>query len=171
MGIRVSAFAATSDVEGIDKTGNDGIRSHFVLDWTVYSNAASGYPKAGLWDKAVEMLKKSEELIPGKNSNRAYEFLITQCAKFGKKDDVFRLWELYKKTHKIYNKGYICVITSLLKFDDLESAKKTFDEWESVNKYYDIRLLNFMIGAYCSKGLLLEAENLIDWGKIERGEA
>ncbi|KAJ0027706.1 hypothetical protein Pint_36297 [Pistacia integerrima] len=143
---------------------------NFVWDWTVYSNAASGYAKAGLLDKALEMLKKSEELILDTKCYRAYELLITLYAKFGKKDDVIRLWELYKKNQKIYNKGYVCVISSLLKFDDFESAKKIFDEWESVNKYYDIRIVNFQIGAYSRKGLLQEAETLIDVAKLKGGK-
>ncbi|KAJ0028325.1 hypothetical protein Pint_36301 [Pistacia integerrima] len=171
MGIRLSAFGATSDVEGIDKTlAMMESDPSFVWDWTVYSNAASGYAKAGLLDKAVEMLKKSDELITGKKSNKAYESLISQYAKFGKKDDVLRLWELYKKNHKIYNKGYICVISSLLKSDDIESAKKIFDEWESVNEFYDIRILNCLIGAYSRKGLFQEAENLIDGAKLKGGK-
>ncbi|XP_044502620.1 uncharacterized protein LOC123223489 [Mangifera indica] len=170
LGIRLSAFGATSDVEGIDKTlAMMESDPDFVWDWTVYSNAASGYAKAGLMDKAVEMLKKSEELITGEKSNRAYEFLITLYAKFGKKDDVLRLWELYKKNHKIYNKGYICVIPSVLKFDDFESAQMIFDAWESVNENYDIRILNFMIGAYSRKGLLQEAKTLIDRAKLKGG--
>ncbi|KAJ0027700.1 hypothetical protein Pint_36291 [Pistacia integerrima] len=171
VGILLSAFGATSDVDGIDKIlavmESD---PNFVLHWTVYSNAANVYAKAGLLDKAVEMLKKSEELIPGKDSNRAYEFLITLYAKFGKKDDVLRLWEFYKNNHKIYNKGYISVIPSILKFDDFETAKKMFEEWESVNENYDIRILNLMISAYSRKGLLLEAENLIDGAKLKGGK-
>ncbi|KAJ0041239.1 hypothetical protein Pint_26647 [Pistacia integerrima] len=171
MGIRLSAFGATSDVEGIDKTlavmESD---PDVVVDWTVYNNAATGYAKTGHLDKALEMLKKSEGLITGKKSNKAYEFLITQYAKFGKKDDVLRLWELYKKNQKIYNKGYMCVIPSLLKFNDFESAKKIFEEWESVNGSYDIRILNLMISAYSRKGLLQEAETLIDGAKLKGGK-
>ncbi|KAJ0041234.1 hypothetical protein Pint_26649 [Pistacia integerrima] len=171
MGIRLSAFGATSDVEGIDKTlavmESD---PNVVVDWTVYNNAATGYAKTGHLDKALEMLKKSEGLITGKKSNKAYEFLITQYAKFGKKDDVLRLWELYKKNQKIYNKGYMCVIPSLLKFNDFESAKKIFEEWESVNGSYDIRILNLMISAYSRKGLLQEAESLIDGAKLKGGK-
>ncbi|KAJ0027703.1 hypothetical protein Pint_36294 [Pistacia integerrima] len=103
--ISLSAFGATSDDKTLTMMESD---PKFFWDWTVYNNAASGNTKAGLLDKAVEMLKKSEELITGEKSNRAYEFLITLYAKFGKKDDVLRLWELTKKNHKIYNKGYIC---------------------------------------------------------------
>ncbi|KAJ0027698.1 hypothetical protein Pint_36299 [Pistacia integerrima] len=171
MGIRLNAFGATSDVEAIDKTlAMMESYPNFVWDWTVYNNAASSYAKAGLLDKALEMLKKSEELILETKCFRAYEFLITQYSKFGKKDDVIRLWELYKKNQKVYNKGYACVISSLLRFDDLESAKKIFDEWESENEYYDIRIVNFLIGAYSRKGLLQEAKNLIDGAKLKGGK-
>ncbi|KAK2647376.1 hypothetical protein Ddye_014865 [Dipteronia dyeriana] len=133
-----------------------------VLDWTSYTTAASAYAKLGLLDQAMAMMEKSEGLVSGKRSNTAYECLITQYATYGKKDDVLRLWQVYKNKMKILNKGYISVIPSVLKFDDLECAERIFEEWESENTRYDLRIPNFMIVAYCRRGLMEKAESLLD---------
>ncbi|KDP21918.1 hypothetical protein JCGZ_03056 [Jatropha curcas] len=160
--LQLSAYAAVSNIEGMEKVIKKMESDRkIVLDWITYSAAATGYAKAGLADKALEMLKKSERLITSKRS-RAYEGLITQYATLGKKDEVLRIWELYRKKEKVYNKGYTRIITSLLKFDDIESAEKIFEEWESQNLFYDIQIPNCLIGAYSRKGLLERAENLID---------
>ncbi|KDP21919.1 hypothetical protein JCGZ_03057 [Jatropha curcas] len=159
----LSAYAAVSDIQGMEKIitkMESGTK--IALNDTSYSAAATGYTKAGLLDKALEMLKKSETLITSKGRSKAYEILITQYAAIGKTDEVLRIWELYKKEEKVYNKGYVCIIPSMLKFDDIETAEKIFEEWECRNLSYDIRIPNFLIGAYCRKGLLGSAETLVD---------
>ncbi|KAJ0028807.1 hypothetical protein Pint_36280 [Pistacia integerrima] len=54
-GIRLSAYAATSDVNGIEDTvtlmESD---SSGVLDWETYFIAASGYAKAGFWTRLCQ---------------------------------------------------------------------------------------------------------------------
>ncbi|KAK1554279.1 hypothetical protein Q3G72_021879 [Acer saccharum] len=161
--IRLTAYAAVSDAEGVDKTVTRMESDpSVVLDWTSYTIAASAYAKLGLLDKTLTMMKKSEGLVSGKRSNRAYECLITQYATYGKKDDVLRLWQVYKEKMKILNKGYISVIPSVLKFDDLECAERIFEEWESENSLYDIQIPNFLIGAYCRRGLMEKAESFVD---------
>ncbi|XP_031265388.1 pentatricopeptide repeat-containing protein At2g20710, mitochondrial-like [Pistacia vera] len=158
--IRLNAYAAASDVEGIDKIVNMmEFYPTVLLDWELYATAASGYAKAGFLDKSLQMLKKSEGLIPGES--KAYEILIKQYATTGRKDEVLRLWELYKKNVTVYNSGYKSVMSSLLKFDDLESAEKIFEEWESQSLSYVFRIPNLLIGCYCRKGLLQKAESLL----------
>ncbi|KAF5747746.1 hypothetical protein HS088_TW05G00473 [Tripterygium wilfordii] len=163
VGIRLSAHSAVSDIQGIDKI-LERIESDpmFLLDWTVYAVAANGYLKAGLPDRALAMLRKSEGMINGKKRGKAYVFLITQYAATGKKDEVLRLWKLYKKKEKVYNMGYMSVIPSILKFGDFETAEKIFDEWESRNLTYDLRIPNALIGAYSRKGLMEKAETTIN---------
>ena len=162
-GIRLSAYAATSDVEGIDKVLQKmESNPESVLNWTIYAVAANGYKKAGIEEKALEMLKKAEGLVNSTRRSKAFEFLLTQYASIGKKDEVIRLWELYKKKEKIYNRGYISVLTSLLRLDDIESAEEIFEDWETRELTYDIRIPNFLIGYYCRKGLLEKAETLVN---------
>ncbi|KAM5559185.1 pentatricopeptide repeat-containing protein [Rosa sericea] len=163
-GILLSAYAAASDFEAVEKILAQW-ESHpdCRLDWINYAVVANVYIKAGNEDKALAMLKKSEELIPSSERRReAYEHLVPQYAALGKKDNVVRLWELYKGQMKVYNKGYRIMITSLLKIGDSESAEKIFEEWESQQSVYDVRIPNHLIAAYARKGLLDKAEAIIE---------
>lgn len=164
-GIRLSAYAAASDVKGIDNILRRAESNHQdVFDWAVYAVAANGYTKAGFVERALAMLKKSEGLamLTFKGRSRAFDYLLTQYAAIGKKDEVVRLWECYKEKDKVYNKGYRSVISSLLKFDDIDSAEKIFDEWESRELNLDIRIPNALICAFCRKGLMEKAESLFN---------
>lgn len=162
-GIRLSAYAATSDVEGIDRILQRMESNPVnVLDWTIYAVAANGYTKAGDGEKALAMLSKSEGLVTAKKRSSAFDYLLTQYAAIGKKDEVKRLWELYKKKEKVFNRGYIAFLTSLLRLDDIESAEKIFEEWEARELTYDIRIPNFLVGYYCRKGLMEKAETLLN---------
>ncbi|KAK7268195.1 hypothetical protein RIF29_20886 [Crotalaria pallida] len=164
-GIMISAYAATSNTEGIDGL-LEKLKSDPSLclnpDWNTYSIAANAYRKCGLFDKAFYFLKKSEELITYKTGKTALSFLMTQYAAIGKKEEVMRLWNLYKKDGKIYNTGFLSVMASVLKFDDLASAEKIFEEWESAKMSFDVRIPNLMIAAYSRKGLLEAAETVVN---------
>lgn len=171
-GIRLSAYAAASDVEGIDKIlRRMESNPSACLDWTSYAVAANAYTKTGFVEKALEMLKKSEGLVISKRRCTAFNFLLTQYAAIGKKDEVFRLWELYKKTEKkIYSTGYMSVISSALKFDDIDSAEKIFDEWESRELSYDIRVPTYLMSAFSRKGLMEKAETLLNRVMVKGGK-
>ncbi|CAN6697098.1 unnamed protein product [Malus baccata var. baccata] len=174
--IQISAYAAASDLEGIDKVMAEWESDPKVLmDWDSYSNVAISYKTAGNVEKALAMLERSEKLMSSSKRKRgAYEYLMTQYAALGQKDRVMRLWELYKKHMKIYNRGYISIMTSVLKIGDIESAEKIYDEWESSNLSFDICIPNFLIGAYTRKGLVDKA--LVDKAEsivnrvIQKGE-
>ncbi|KAG6743921.1 hypothetical protein POTOM_052625 [Populus tomentosa] len=158
--IRLSSYAAASDIEGMEKTLKR-IESdpNVVLDWATYATVANGYSKVGLLDKALEMLKRCERLISGERRSTPYDYLMTQYATTGTKEDVLRVWELHK--NYVRNRKNISVITSLLKFDDLESAEKIFEEWESQELCDDIIIPNFLVDAYSRNGLLEKAEMLL----------
>ncbi|XP_060668909.1 pentatricopeptide repeat-containing protein At4g21705, mitochondrial [Ziziphus jujuba] len=93
--IQISAYAVKSDVEGIHKILAEMETDPKVLDWSAYSTAASGCIKAGLVDKALLMLKKSEELVlTAEKKHCSPEHILTQYAAIGKKDEVLRLWNV-----------------------------------------------------------------------------
>ena len=172
-GTLINAYAATSNREGIDKLlaqlEDDPIRS-LHLDWSLYAIAANGYMKLGLFDKAFNLLKKSEELITYKKWKTALTFLMTQYAAIGKKEEAMRLWSLYKKDGKLYSNGYLAIISSVLKFDDFETAENIFEEWESRKLGFDVRILNLMIGAYSRKGNVEAAEAALEWTIMNGGK-
>ncbi|XP_057959542.1 pentatricopeptide repeat-containing protein At2g20710, mitochondrial-like [Malania oleifera] len=170
--IRLSACAAMSNTEETDNiiTRMESDTS-ILLDWSTYVAAASAYTRAGLVDKALKMLKKSEALILGaKRRSIAFNALLTQYAAIGEKDEVLRLWELYKKMHKIYNKGYKNMIISLLKLDDIEGAEKIFEEWDASQVCYDFQIADLLINAYSRKGLMVKAEDLVDRALVKGGK-
>ena len=168
--IRLNAYCATSDMEGMEKLlmkleTDPAVNS----DWNAYIVAANGYLKADLKEKAVEMLKKSEQFISGRSRRFGYEILLTLYATMGNKTEVYRIWNLYKTIGKFFNTGYVAMVSSLLKLDDMDGAEKTFEEWLSGNKFFDFRVPNLLIRAYCKKGLLEKAEQLVSRA-IEQGE-
>ncbi|WCJ34117.1 Tetratricopeptide repeat (TPR)-like superfamily protein [Euphorbia peplus] len=163
LAIQLTAYAAVMDVEGMDKVVKMlECDPKVVPDWSNYTIAANGYRKASLPDKAFEMLKKAEACLAIKEDVIAYNELLTQYAKLGKKDEVFRVWSRYKN-RKVHNKGYSHFLNSLVKLGEFQKAEKVFAEWESRNDLvYDMNIPNIMIGLYSKKGLVEKAEALID---------
>ncbi|KAI3698283.1 hypothetical protein L2E82_41709 [Cichorium intybus] len=162
--IRLSAHASVSDIQGMEKVlkkMEEG--SGLTVDWNAYIIAAGGYLKSGTPEKSYEMLKKSEECIRGNSKGAAWEILIRMYSSLGKKDDVYRIWDLYKTSwSKVYNRGYSSIINALVKLDDIEGAEKMLTEWESQNLSFDFRIPNMVIGAYCKKGILGKAEEYVE---------
>lgn len=158
--IWLSASTAASDTEKFEMiVKRMKMDANFVWDWTTGVVVTSGYFRLGLLDKALELLKKCEGLITEKTSNAVYDFLITQYAVAGNKDEVLRVWDVYKKK-KVYNKGYNCVMNSLLKFDDIENAEMILEQWMSSDLSCDIRIPNNLIHAYSRTGDLEKADRL-----------
>ncbi|KAL3509386.1 hypothetical protein ACH5RR_028787 [Cinchona calisaya] len=176
--IRLNAYIAASDIRGMEKLLMKMEADPLVvMNWNSYSTAANGFLKASDIEKAEMLLKKSEELIKSatvgakvgpkarvkavERASQAYEVLITLYASMGRKGEVYRLWNLHKKPRKFYNRSYACIISSLLKLDDLGGAEKILDEWFSNKIYFDIRIPNLLVTAFCKEGNTEKAESII----------
>ncbi|XP_028101015.1 pentatricopeptide repeat-containing protein At2g20710, mitochondrial-like [Camellia sinensis] len=157
---RLDAYAIASDIEGMEKLLMK-MEADVTVDWNAYVVAANCYLRAGMVEKALPMVKKSERLVRGKMRRFAYEVLLTLYASMGNKDEVYRIWNLYKKIGKIYNMGYLSMISSLVKLDDLDGVEKIWEEWNKKTSF-DYRIPNFLINAYCKKGLLGNAESIVN---------
>ncbi|KAJ7948302.1 Pentatricopeptide repeat-containing protein [Quillaja saponaria] len=163
--IQLNAYAASSDIEAMEKLlMKMETNPLLTMDWNAYIAAANGYLKAELFEKAYAMMKKSELLINGKIKRVAYENLLTLYTVIGKKEDVYRIWELYKYKSfgKPYNSGYLCMLSSLEKLGDIDGAERILEEWESATTTFDIRLPNLLVTAYCKRGFLGKAEACIE---------
>ncbi|XP_015951202.2 pentatricopeptide repeat-containing protein At2g20710, mitochondrial-like isoform X4 [Arachis duranensis] len=164
----INTYAAKSDIEGIDKLlaqlEDDPSYSQHADWWSVYAVAANCYGKLGLHDKAFNALKKSEERLSSTIWKEAFPYLVTQYATIGKKEEVMRLWKIYKMDGKLLKRDYYStVISSFLKLDDIELAKSIFEEWESRNRYFrNFFIPNMMIAAYSRKGNMEEAEAIVN---------
>nr|GLL24112.1 pentatricopeptide repeat-containing protein At2g20710, mitochondrial-like [Ipomoea trifida] len=175
VGIRLSAYAAAGDSAGIDKIV-EVIESNpkITLTWNTYGVIVEGYLKVGQLDKALAMMKKLEGKIPSsnnsKNKNSGYTYLLTNYAELGKKEEVYRIWDLFKqKEKKINNTGYMSMMGSLSKLDDIEGMEKIFEEWESRVLSYDFRVPDHLIEGYCRKGLPGKAEEVLERGIAKGG--
>jgi hypothetical protein len=60
----------------------------------------------------------------------AYEYLLASYASLGNKDEVYRIWNLYKCMGRFHNSGYRSMLMSLVKMDDIDGAEKIVEEWE-----------------------------------------
>ncbi|KAE9456121.1 hypothetical protein C3L33_11993, partial [Rhododendron williamsianum] len=159
---RLNAYAYASDLDGMEKLLMKMEADPMVtMSWNAYVVVANGYLKAGAVEKASSMLKKSEQLVRGKERRFAYEVILSLYASIGNKEEVYRIWQLYKTSGRIYNMSYINMISSLVKLDDLDGAEKILEEWEAVKEYFDSRVPNVLISAFCRKGLLGNAESIV----------
>ncbi|GFP80930.1 pentatricopeptide repeat-containing protein at2g20710 mitochondrial [Phtheirospermum japonicum] len=168
--IRLNAYATPSDIEKMEmvlmKMEAD---PQVTVSSFTYITSAKGYLRAGLPEKASSALKKGEHLIRNHERQTAYGVLITVYAAMREKENVYRVWDLLLKKDggKTYFRNYACMITSLEKLDDLEGVGEIFSEWEvknnnkNNNAYFDIRVPNLVIWAYCKKGRVREAEAIL----------
>ncbi|KAH6817771.1 hypothetical protein C2S51_001374 [Perilla frutescens var. frutescens] len=160
--IRLNAYAE-SDLEGMEKLlaemeGDPQASQNFYR----YTIACKGYIKAGALEKALAVLKKAENLINDGQRRFVYGPLISLYATMKKKEDVYRLWNLFQNCEKLQYGSYVYILTALEKLDDLDGARKILEEWEERNGSSDIRIPNIVIGAYCRKGDVGEAELILN---------
>ncbi|KAJ0979936.1 hypothetical protein J5N97_015410 [Dioscorea zingiberensis] len=165
--ILINSYALLNDLNSIDKLIHELEEEHKdVIDWTIYSNLASIYMSAGLFDKTESALKKLEE-IRDKRDRMPCHHLISLYASIGNLAEVNRVWKLLKSSFgKTTNTSYLVMFQALSKLDDLDALKQCFQEWEFAHlSYYDIRLVNVVIGTYLRKGMIKEAEFLWERAK------
>ncbi|KAJ9170962.1 hypothetical protein P3X46_019020 [Hevea brasiliensis] len=160
----MATCVAVSDISEMERILNQIEENpRLGLDWEVYSIAASGYLKFGSIDKALTKLRKMEGMMmTSKRKTVVFNFLLTQYAETGKKDELYRVWKTYKPLIESRDTAFGCMIASLSKLDDIEGAEKIFEEWESQCTVYNFRMLNSLLIAYCKKGLFEKAEAAVE---------
>nr|GMD38169.1 pentatricopeptide repeat-containing protein At1g02150 [Ipomoea batatas] len=130
-------------------------------NWSTYGIMASVYIKAGELGKAEECLKKMKCIITGRDRT-PYHHLFSLYAGVGNKEEVFRIWNVYKSNFPfIPNSSYHSIISSLLRLDDVEDAENIFDEWLSAKSRYDPRVANLLLVCYVRKGQFERAEGFL----------
>ncbi|KAL9240971.1 hypothetical protein vseg_015132 [Gypsophila vaccaria] len=155
------ALAAVKDIYGVERVLDEMKRDGRVAeDWTTYSNLASIYVDAGMFEKAENALKELEK----KNTSRdlsPYQFLITLYGKTGNLVEVHRVWRSLRLAFpRTPNTAYLNMIQVLAKLKDLQAAEKHFSEWESSCTTYDIRIANALMAAFIKDDSLQKAREL-----------
>ncbi|KAL4328016.1 hypothetical protein AHAS_Ahas13G0157900 [Arachis hypogaea] len=168
---RLNAYAVVKDLDGLESLLlRMEADPKATIDWITYSIAAKAYIQAGQHEKAYAMLRKSEDLIEPKRRRAAYGSLLTMYGSMGKKEDVYRIWDMCKRLNRPCNANYISMLTALARLNDVDGAERIFEEWESGNTCFDIRIPNVMMSAYCKNGLVEKAEAFIDRLSKSRNE-
>ncbi|KAD6795719.1 hypothetical protein R6Q59_020352 [Mikania micrantha] len=160
--IRLNAYAKTSEIKKMEKLLlRMEVDPEVKMEWHAYTTVANGYLKAGDREKALTCLKKSEYLIKPSQRKSAYENLLTLYANAGRKDEVYRIWKLYKNLGSLYNRGYLCLMSALGKLDCVDDVEKVYQEWGTQYKHFDFHVPNLVVTIYCKKGLLEKAETVV----------
>ncbi|XVF73542.1 hypothetical protein PTKIN_Ptkin12aG0210200 [Pterospermum kingtungense] len=131
-------------------------------NWTTFSTMATMYIKMGLSEKAEECLRNLESTITGRD-RIPYHYLISLYGSVGNKEEVCRVWKVYKSIFpSIPNLGFHAMISSLVRAGDIQEAEKIYEEWLSVKTSYDPRIANLLMGLYVKEGNLDKAESFLN---------
>lgn len=137
-------------------------------NWTTFSTMATMYIKKREFKKAEECLRKVEARIIGRD-RIPYHYLLSLYGSVGNKEEVYRVWKIYKSVFpSIPNLGYHAMISSLIRSGDIEGAEKIYEEWLPVKSSYDPRIANLLMTWYVKDGKLDNAESIFDH-MIEEG--
>ncbi|KAJ4847629.1 hypothetical protein Tsubulata_002737 [Turnera subulata] len=161
--IWISCCGSEGSVEKMEQVF-DQMRSDksVIPNWSTFSTLATFYCKMGLFEKAEYCLRKVESRITGRDRT-PYHYLLSLYGNIGKKEEVHRIWNIYKAVFPtIPNLGYHAIISSLVRMDDIEGAEKLFEEWLSNKVSFDPRMGNLLMGWYVKAGNFDQAESIFD---------
>lgn len=156
----MKAFAGMNDIEAVERVLE---RIHLTdsqrIDWTTYSNLASIYAHAGLFNKAKLSLAKIEDIMKRTARTREmYHFLLRLYGSITEPNCVFRVWNVLNETHPGFNNtSYLALLQALDKLNDIEGLRASFREWLDHHSSYDVRLAHVFVGALLRNNLYDEA--------------
>ncbi|KAL5862395.1 hypothetical protein ACOSQ4_003691 [Xanthoceras sorbifolium] len=131
-------------------------------NWTTFSTMAAMYIKMGHFEKAEECLRRVESRITGRD-RIPYHYLLSLYGGVGNKEEVYRVWNLYKSVFpSTPNLGYHAVISSLIRIGDIEGVENIYKEWLSVKQSYDPRITNLLMSRYVQEGNFDKAETVFN---------
>lgn len=159
--IWLSSCGSQGSVEKMEQVYQQMTLDRSVIpNWTTFSTMATMYVKMDEIKKAEECLKKVEDRITGRD-RIPYHFLISVYGSTGNKEEVYRVWNIYKQVFPfIPNLGYHALISALVRLGDIPGAETFYDEWLSVKASFDPRITNLLMSWYSRKGLSEKAEAL-----------
>lgn len=161
--IWLSSFGSRASSEGMENVLKE-IESGPTINpnWATFSTMASFYIKLGQIEKAEECLRNLETRITGRD-NMPFHYLISLYSSLGKKEEVYRIWNLYKsKFPSIPNWGYHAVISALIRLGDIEGADNFYQEWLEIKVNYDPRIGNLLLGWYMHEEPFEKANQFFD---------
>ncbi|KAK3152979.1 hypothetical protein QOZ80_2BG0166070 [Eleusine coracana subsp. coracana] len=159
----VVAYIAAEDIEGLEKLLDKANPHEKHLMWYGHAIAAKAFMKARMPERAAEALCDAEKRIPKNNGRAAYGYLLTAYTNMGMLPEAERIWDVYKSKVPPCNSMYGCRISALLKMNDIDGAAKALKEWETIcAHFFDFKITNLVVDAYCREGLVEKALALVD---------
>nr|CAD1844927.1 unnamed protein product [Ananas comosus var. bracteatus] len=142
--------------------------SNINANWTTYTTLATMYIRLGNFEKAQNCLKEAEIRMTGRDRT-PFNYLIGLYTSIGKKEDVYRIWNWYKRSFPtMLNLGYQSMLSALIRLGDLDGAEMIYEEWMSNASNYDPKICNILVGWYARNGFVGKAKEGID-RLIEKG--
>lgn len=131
-------------------------------NWTTFSTMATMYIRVEMIEKAEECLRRIESRITGRDRT-PYHYLLSLYGGIGSKEEVYRVWNLYKSVFPtVPNLGYHSMLSSLIRLGDIERLESIYEEWQTAKTSYDPRITNLLIGWYVKHGEFSKAETLFN---------
>ncbi|KAK4782465.1 hypothetical protein SAY86_016567 [Trapa natans] len=157
----MQSYACQNDTERVERIYHETLESDVALcDWTICSNLAAHYIKAGLDEKAVSALKKLESVMDSSN-RESFHYLMTTDTNLSNATEVNRVWDSLKTAFQLTtNISYLVMLSCLRRLKDLEGMERVFEEWDSKYTNYDDRLARTVINAYLEHDRLEDAQAL-----------
>ncbi|KAG5538765.1 hypothetical protein RHGRI_019348 [Rhododendron griersonianum] len=160
--IWLSSCGAQGSIEKMEQVFETMMENSIRPDWSTFSTMAAIYIKLGHFEKAETCIKKGESRIKGWDKV-AYHYVISLYSSVGKREEVYRVWKVYKLLFpRIPNLGYYTMISSLVRLGDIEGAEQLYEEWQLVKSNNEPRIVNVLMSCYVRNGLLEKAEALFD---------
>ncbi|MED6206893.1 hypothetical protein PIB30_030894 [Stylosanthes scabra] len=118
------------------------------------------YIQAGQHKTTFEIMLWNSDKNKAQRKNSAFKSLLTACASIGKRDNVYRIWDMWKRLDIPYNTSYIYMVNALARLNDVDGTERIFKECESEANVF--RILNVMVITYCKNGLVEKAEAFLE---------
>ncbi|KAJ4869889.1 Pentatricopeptide repeat (PPR) superfamily protein [Raphanus sativus] len=151
-------YASVSDLLAMEKllsVWEDTVKMHCLTSLDM----AKTYLRHGNKEKAREMLLRTEE---DQIDPESYPELLTLYGEAGEREDVYRIWDLYKMTEEQDNDGFRALFGSLLKLDDLNGAEEIYyNEWDDSGLEFDVRIPTMLASGYRKNGQVKKADKLM----------
>ncbi|KAG2315510.1 hypothetical protein Bca52824_018632 [Brassica carinata] len=131
----LQAYAAESDVASMEKLLEDW-EEVATLQLQTVLDMAKAYLRVGSKREARGMLLRAEAL----NEPASYVELMRLYGEAGKcSEDVYRIWNLYKKIGEQSSEGFLAMLGSLLNLDDTKGAAEMYyKEYECSGLEFDV---------------------------------
>ncbi|CAF1704051.1 unnamed protein product [Brassica napus] len=153
-------YAAESDVASMEKLLEGSEEAASTLQLRTVLDMAKAYLRVGSKREARGMLLRAEVL----NEPASYVELMRLYGEAGKcSEDIYRIWNLYKKTGKQNSEGFLALLGSLLNLDDTKGAAEMYyKEYECSGLEFDVRIPNTLVSGFRKKGMVRKADNLMN---------